>query len=367
MSSKKLKRIQSLSAEIVDRLARNNVTTCKDVLSKSDLELLKILGVGILTVQKIQQQCSRACIPTHTTGFELLTKRKKAMDSFSPPFTRLDDVLHGGIPKGTVTEIAGPSGCGKTQFCTMLSVLATLPKDKGGLGGRVLYMDTESAFSAERLVEIALHKFPDVYSNEEDLCKMAKNVLVDNHQTCASLIKKLEMLEEEIITNKVSLIVVDSIASLVRKEFSSSSGSNLVQRTNFLSRQAALLKYLAEVFCIPVVVTNQITTRFGHQATEQDEEEITEMSEGYVTVALGNTWSHNVNTRLILQYLDDDKRQVLVAKSPVAPFTTFNYTIQKDGVIQEAEGSGLYAGTDPGVQRIKVRTSLPFNNTCTGT
>lgn len=32
-----------------------------------------------------------------------------------------------------------------------------------------------------------------------------------------------------------------------------------------------------------------------------------------------------------------------------------------------AEGSGLYAGTDPGVQRIKVRTSLPFNNTCTGT
>ena len=34
------------------------------------------------------------------------------------------------------------------------------------------------------------------------------------------------------------------------------------------------------------------------------------MSEGYVTVALGNTWSHNVNTRLILQYLDDDKRQV---------------------------------------------------------
>ena len=60
------------------------------------------------------------------------------------------------------------------------------------------------------------------------------------------------MLEEEIITHKVSLIVVDSIASLVRKEFSSSSGSNLVQRTNFLSRQAALLKYLAEVFCIPV-------------------------------------------------------------------------------------------------------------------
>lgn len=48
------------------------------------------------------------------------------------------------------TQIAGPSGCGKTQFCTMLSVLATLPGNRGGLEGKVLYMDTESAFSAER-------------------------------------------------------------------------------------------------------------------------------------------------------------------------------------------------------------------------
>lgn len=42
----------------------------------------------------------------------------------------------------------------------------------------------------------------------------------------------------------------------------------------------------------------------------KDEEETTEISDGYVTVALGNTWSHNVNTRLILQYLDVEKRQV---------------------------------------------------------
>lgn len=42
----------------------------------------------------------------------------------------------------------------------------------------------------------------------------------------------------------------------------------------------------------------------------KDEEETTEISDGYVTVALGNTWSHNVNTRLILQYLVGEKRQV---------------------------------------------------------
>jgi len=49
------------------------------------------------------------------------------------------------------SQIAGPAGCGKTQFCIMLSVLATLPQDRGGLDASVIYIDTEAAFSATRL------------------------------------------------------------------------------------------------------------------------------------------------------------------------------------------------------------------------
>ena len=74
-----------------------------------------------------------------------------------------------------------------------------------------------------------------------------------------------------------------------------------------------------------VVVTNQITTRFVgagsgagnslngvealqdvHGADAEPEEE----DGSHVTAALGNTWSHAVNTRLIVQYLDDKFRQV---------------------------------------------------------
>ncbi len=46
--------------------------------------------------------------------------------------------------------MTGPSGCGKTQLCIMLSVLATLPRSMGGLDSGVIFIDTESAFSAER-------------------------------------------------------------------------------------------------------------------------------------------------------------------------------------------------------------------------
>ena len=47
-------------------------------------------------------------------------------------------------------QVAGPSGCGKTQFSIMLSILTTLPRAAHGLDGEVVYIDTESAFSAER-------------------------------------------------------------------------------------------------------------------------------------------------------------------------------------------------------------------------
>ena len=37
---------------------------------------------------------------------------------------------------------------------------------------------------------------------------------------------------------------------------------------------------------------------------------LSENEGSYVTAALGNTWSHSVNTRLILQYVDERKREV---------------------------------------------------------
>lgn len=79
-------------------------------------------------------------------------------------------------------------------------------------------------------------------------------------------------------------------------------------------------------FSFQVVVTNQITTRFVGEGpgvgnffvktqTFQDADggvdaEPEDDDGSRVTAALGNTWSHAVNTRLIVQYLDEKFRQV---------------------------------------------------------
>ena len=63
---------------------------------------------------------------------------------------------------------------------------------------------------------------------------------------------RLQNLEEDLIVKNVKLIIVDSIASLVRKEFDSRGPRNMIERTNLLAKEAAILKYLAAEFKIPV-------------------------------------------------------------------------------------------------------------------
>ena len=61
-------------------------------------------------------------------------------------------------------------------------------------------------------------------------------------------------------------------------------------------------------------MTNQITTRVSRdQVAESDWLEETNREpedRGLVMAALGNTWSHCVNTRLLLQFMEGGRRMV---------------------------------------------------------
>lgn len=371
MSSKRIQRVD-ISKDIRDRLQRQGLATCRDVLTKSPLELMKLSGYCGLTTDDIFHKCCLVQTPKPVRALDLL-KSIRSQRFFATSLPDLDKVLHGGLPSGTITEVAGPAGCGKTQLCMTLSVLATLPVEHGGQGGDILYIDTEGAFNAKRLLEIAQCRLPKHFSDKESLRRLASSVHIHLVQSCKALMNRLQNIEEDIISKNIRVVVLDSVASLVRKEFSSVQ-QGMLRRTDFLATEAALLKYIAEAFSIPIIVTNQITTRYGDRPSDiadrleddgddgSSEVAITAVEtdgEGsYMTAALGNTWSHSVNTRLILQYQLGDRRQILVAKSPVAPFTCFDYSIRDEGVVQDAEGQGHYTGTDPGKQAIQGRSGL---------
>ncbi|XP_048394462.2 DNA repair protein RAD51 homolog 2 isoform X3 [Stegostoma tigrinum] len=308
MSSKKLKRT-GLPSELCERLSKYQIVNCQDFLSLSPLDLMRFTGQSIRKVPAFVKTVSKACAPKMVTALEMNAERcsKPSTAFFPTSLSKLDEVLHGGLACGTLTEVTGPSGCGKTQFCMMLSVLATLPIRMGGLDGAVIYIDTESAFSAERLIEIARCRFPNYFDENQKLIAMTNRIHLYRELTCLDVLKRVESLEEDIIVKGVKLIVVDSVASVVRKEFDTRIQGNLSERSNLLSSEAATLKFLAEEFSIPMII----------------------------------------------------------AKSPLAPFAVFIFTIQDEGLVLQGEDSqsgSSTEGTDPGLQPIGVRTSFAYRS-----
>jgi len=227
----------------------------------------------------------------------------------------------------TCGQVVGPAGVGKTQFCHMLSILAVLPCELGGLGqdSSVFYFDTEHAFSSTRLSDIARNQQPEYCKNEDNVVSLIERITIYNPTSSQQFITSLESMEEELIDRNVKLIIVDSIAALVRKEFDFLS---LTNRQTVLSKISSILKKYAETFQIPVIISNQVTTQINDKA-------------GYITAALGTAWAHCMNTRLVFEYSNErypqntenvNLRHMTIAKSPVSPVVTFPYFITNSGI-----------------------------------
>ncbi|KAK9763823.1 DNA repair protein RAD51 [Basidiobolus ranarum] len=355
LTSSQLSKLQSLST--------NPITTCKDLLARTGYELVETCDWDFATANQVLNTISKVVAPTPTTVLDmLLESRNKHVPSFlTTQYTELDQCLQGGIPCSCITEIVGPPGSGKTQFCLSLAVYTTLPVDLGGLQGGVIYLDTEGAFSADRLVEIATTKFPHYFNSAESINKLTNSVQISHVKTSQELMAKLESLEYMVISHNVKLVILDSVASLVRKEFTGGRSNNkgdtppqtskptfVSERNEMLMREASILKYIAESFRIPVLVTNQVTTKISEvnvlgvgASSRMANLDEPHAENSFVTAALGNTWAHSVTTRLIVEYIESTEpqlekanlRKISVAKSPIAPHGEFLYTVEKSGIV----------------------------------
>ncbi|KAG1670615.1 DNA repair protein RAD51 2 [Nymphon striatum] len=225
-----------------------------DLLSLSQLEMMKLLGQHDSKNKELVQKISKICLPKPYTALQLLQNFGCHSNFLAFSLPMLDKVLGGGLLPATLSEICGPSGSGKTQFCILLSVVACLPKDLGGHDTKVLYIDTECAFSPQRMCEISQNKYPSYFKNEEKIQELLKKVFVKRPSDSNSLDLLIKNLESEIIEHGIGLVIIDSIASLIRKEFG---GGDNMERTDILASQAAHLKCLANNFSIPVSTTSR--------------------------------------------------------------------------------------------------------------
>lgn len=174
----------------------------------------------------------------------------------------LDALLGGGLPAGYVTEITGESGSGKTQFLLSILLSVQLPKSRGGLERRAVYISTEHPLSTPRLSQL-LECHPYLSSLPDDEKPSLQNILAINAMDLETQDHILNyQLPVAIARYNVGLIVIDSITSNYRAEHSSNSMLALSARSSELAKLGQLLRNLAVKHDIAVVLANQVSDRF---------------------------------------------------------------------------------------------------------
>ncbi len=165
-----------------------------------------------------------------------------------PTGCSIDNILGGGIEKGTLTQLYGPPGSGKTNIALKLSVQCAKN------GKMAIFVDTEGGLSIDRVNQMA----------KDDFNEFARNIIVFRPTTFQEQDEALKTIENIIESNKerVELVVLDSAVALYRlKE------GNSTQINRELGKQMALLSKLARKYDVAVIITNHIYSVFDGDGT----------------------------------------------------------------------------------------------------
>ena len=178
---------------------------------------------------------------------DLVLERRKSLVRFTTGSKNLDDFLKGGVESQAITELAGEFGSGKSQICHALCVTAA--KGTRGQINSIIFVDTENTFRPERIHQIAEARGLD----SEEIMKKVFVCKIVNSAQLEALIRNLGKSIEEY---EARLVIVDSIISLHRAEYSGR--ETLAERQQRLNVMLHKLIRLAEIYNIAVVLTNQV-------------------------------------------------------------------------------------------------------------
>ncbi|MBI4441179.1 DNA repair and recombination protein RadB [Candidatus Woesearchaeota archaeon] len=204
----------------------------------------------------------------------------------------LDKLLAGGFEPDVITTIYGPSSTGKTCLC--LQAALTMPK-------KVIYIDTEGGFSAQRAQQLREgHSFDNIILFSPTSFEEQQKIVGQLH---------------EMATERVGLIIIDSIAMLYRLEMHKADDVHAVNHQ--LGLQLAILSEITRKKQIPVLLTNQVYARFDDP--------------GRVLMVGGDLLKYSSKCLIELQKLESCRKAVLHKHRSLPEATELFFEIRQKG------------------------------------
>ncbi len=310
MTEGSIEDVNGIGEKTADKLKEAGFTDLMSIAATSAGILSAAAGIGTDTAQKLIADARTKL----KMGFEPATeslKRRQQLGRITTGSKALDTMLGGGVETQAITEMHGAFGSGKSQLGLQLAVTVQLPKDKGGLGAKAVFIDTEGTFRPERIQQMA--KAAGINPDAA-----LKNIYVAKAYNSDHQVILAEKCEELLKKGDVRLIIVDSITSAFRADYTGR--GTLADRQQKLNRHLHQLQKMADVYNAAVYITNQVMSR-------------PDILFGDPTAPIGgHILGHQATFRVYLRKSKGDKRIGRLIDSPSLPEGEAVFRVTPEGV-----------------------------------
>ncbi len=306
-----LEDLPGVGPTIAEKLRESGYTDLMELAVASPGDVAEAAEIGVAVAQKIIGEARRrADVGGFESGTTVLERRKR-LGRISTSAKSLDELLGGGVETQAITEFSGEFGTGKTQLAHQIAVNVQMPVAQGGLGGEVVYIDTESTFRPERIVDMAKGAGLDPAAALQRI--HVARAYNSNHQML--LVQRAQELARE---KPIRLLVVDSLTSHFRSEYMGR--AELAPRQQQLNRHLHELLRFADMYNAAIVVTNQVSARpdilFGDPTRPIG----------------GNIVAHAATYRVYLRKSKPPRRIARLIDSPNLPEGEAVFTLTTEGI-----------------------------------
>ncbi len=253
------KKVQSVSdlpgigPATIEKLEAAGFTDLISIAVATPGELVGATEMSEVTAKKVIAIARANLEMEFLSGTDVLRKREQCI-KITTGSKELDKLMGGGFETGSITEAYGQYGAGKSQIAHVLAVRCQLPVEKGGANGACVFIDTESTFRPERIVQVA----KGLGLDPEDVLKNIKVARAFNSDHQALLAEKIEdLIKKQGVP--VKLVVVDSLTAHFRAEFIGR--GTLADRQQKINKHMHSLMKLADKYNLAVYVTNQVMAK----------------------------------------------------------------------------------------------------------